>query len=75
MALCYLRAVVKEVVGKIIADIPKNSSAENSCCHIPVPVEDCMSQFVEWSCKGNEKSRRHNQSELVHGQVMVNSVE
>ena len=47
-------------MGKIIANVSKNSSTEDSYCHIPVPIEDCMSQFVESNCKSKEKCWRHN---------------
>ena len=37
------RLMVEEVVRQVIADVTKNTTAEDSSCNRPVPVEDSVS--------------------------------
>ncbi len=52
--------VVKEVVSQVIAYVSKYSTAEDRCCHGPIPIEDSMCQPPEWGRENQEKRRRHH---------------
>ena len=67
--------MVQEIVGTVVAYVPKDSTTENRSCDIPVPVEDCMSEFIERSRKDHEKRRRHYQAISIHRQIMVDTVQ
>lgn len=67
--------VVKEVMGHIVKDISKDTSAEDSNGHKPVPVENRMCQMPERGGQHDEEGRRHDKTVLVHGQVMMNTME
>lgn len=45
-----LLAVVKEIVGQVIADVPKDTTTEHLYGREPVVEEDCMGQLPEGSC-------------------------
>lgn len=67
--------VVKEVVGQVIADVTKNAAAVDRRRGIPVVGENGMSEIPERSRKQQKHGWGHDQSVLVHGQVMVDAVE
>ena len=71
----HLLAMVQEVMGQIIADIPKNTATENSSCRMPIPIDDCMSKLVERGCQDHEESRWHHQAQLVHGQIVMDTMQ
>lgn len=67
--------MVKEVVCKIVADISKNTSTVGSSSSIPVVEEDAVGNLPERSGQCSEECRRHDKTVLVHGEVMVDTVE
>jgi hypothetical protein len=67
--------VVKEVVRKIVADISKDTSTVGCYCSIPVVAEDGMSHPPERSSQKSEENGRHNKTVLIHGKIMVDTVE
>ena len=68
-------AMMKEVVGQVIADITEDTTAECCCCSIPIVEEDCMSQLPKGSSEHKEHCGWHDESVLIHRQVMMDSVE
>jgi hypothetical protein len=66
--------MVKEIVGQVVADVPEDTTTEDRSAHVPVPVKDLVRQLPEWSGQHNEKGRRHDQSELIHRKVVMNTV-
>ena len=67
--------MVQEVMGQIIADIPKDTAAENSSCRMPIPIDDCMSKLVERRSQDHEESRWHHQAQLVHRQIVMDAMQ
>ena len=67
--------VVQEVMSQVIADIAKNGAAVDRGCNAPIPVKDKMRELPERRRKNGKESRRHHESVLVHGEVVMNSVE
>ena len=46
--------MMKEIVCAIIADVAKNTTAEDCRGNIPVPVKNCVGQLVERGGEDNE---------------------
>ena len=67
--------MVKEVVCQVVADVAEDPSGEHGCRDVPVPVEHCVCELIEWYCKNDEKGWRHNEAVAVHGEVVVYAVE
>jgi len=67
--------VVQEVVGQIIADIAKDTSAEDSCSYVPVPIKDNVCEFPEGKCQDHEQRWRHDQPQFIHRKVVVNTMQ
>lgn len=67
--------MVKEVVRQVVADVSENTATEDCCCNVPVPVEQKVGEFPEWGCQDSEQCRWHDESKLVHGQIVVDTVE
>lgn len=67
--------VVKEVVSQVIADVTKNATAVDCSRCIPVIGENGMSEIPKRGRKQQKHSWRHDQSVLVHGQIVVDAVE
>ena len=62
-------------MGQVVADISKYAATENGRCDVPIPEKHGMCKFPERYSKDKEKSRWHDQSQLVHWQVVMNAVE
>lgn len=58
--------MVQEIMGQVVANVAKDTTTKDRSSDRPVPVKDCMCEFPEWSGKSKEKSRWHDQSELIH---------
>lgn len=69
-----LRLVVQKVMCKIVAHISENTTTEHTSRDVPVPPKYCMRKVPKGRSKSGEHCRRHNEPELVHGKVMVNTV-
>lgn len=67
--------MVKEVVSKIVADVAEDATTVDSSSGMPAVGKDSMGKIPEGGCKHHEESGRHDQSILIHGQVMVNTME
>lgn len=59
---------------QIVADVAENTATEDHDRNVPVPVEDCMGELVEWCCEDEEKRRWHDESVSVHRKVVVHTV-
>lgn len=46
-------------MGQVITYVPKYPTTEDSRCHVPVPIEDRMSELVKGSSERDEQSRWH----------------
>lgn len=68
-------SVMKEVMSQVVADVTENPSAEYGCSYVPIPVENSMSKLPKWECENKEQGWWHDQSQFVHGKVVVNTVE
>ena len=53
-------------MGQVVANVAEDTTAEDRGSDRPVPVKDSMCELPEWSGKSKEKSRWHDQSELIH---------
>ncbi len=47
-------------MSQVVADVSKYPAAEDSRCHVPVPIEDGVGELVKGCCKGDEERRRHD---------------
>lgn len=56
----YILAVVKKVMGQVIADVSENTPTVDQQCRIPIVEEDRVSELPEWSRQKNEQSRWHD---------------
>ncbi len=66
--------VVQEVMGQIVHDVSRNTTAEDGSTHVPVP-KNGVSELPEWSSQCNEESRRHHKTISVHWKVVVDTME
>ena len=71
----YSLAVMKEVVGHVVADVAEDTATIHCQSSIPIVEEDSMSKLPEWRCQYNKESWGHDQAILVHRQVVMNTVE
>lgn len=62
-------------MSHVIANIAKDATAEYGGCSVPVVKEDCMCKFPERCRKNQEERWRHDQSKLVHREIVMHSVE
>lgn len=69
-----LPAVVQEVMGEIIADIPKDAATEYRRGRVPVVIEDCVCQLPERSSQKHEQCRWHNKTILIHREIVVDTM-
>lgn len=46
-------------MGQVVTNVPEYPTTEDSCCHIPVPIEDRMCELVEGSGECDEQSWWH----------------
>lgn len=65
---------MEEVMGQVVADVPKYTATKYGDSRIPVVEEDCVGKLPEWGCQDNEESGWHDQAVFVHGQIVMNSV-
>jgi len=70
----YLLSVVQEVVGQIVADIAEDAAAVYGYGSIPVVEENGVGKLPEGGCQCYKKSRRHDESVLVHREVVMDAV-
>ena len=68
-------AMVEEVMGQVIADVPKHATAEHLHSREPVVRKDCVGKFPEWSGQYEEKGGWHDESIAVHRKIVVDTVE
>ena len=67
--------MMQEVMCQVVADVAKDATAEDCGCNIPIPVEHEVRKPVERCRKYNEQGRRHDQTKLVHRQIMMDTME
>lgn len=60
---------------QVVANVAKNAATVHGRADIPIVAEDGLGKFPEWSCKNDKQCGGHDQSVLVHGQVVVNSMQ
>lgn len=71
----HLLLMVEKVVSHVIAYVPKNTASEGHRRCIPVIEEDGVCKPPEGRRKNNKQSRWHHKAVLIHGKVVVNSVQ
>ena len=67
--------VMEEVVRHVVARVTEEAAAEYRRRHVPVPEEEGVRQFPEWDGKSDEEGGWHDEAILIHGQVMMDTVE
>ena len=65
---------MQKVVGQVVADIAEEAAAENRSGCVPVLEEECVRQVPERNRKYGKQGWWHDESVLVHWQVVVNAV-
>ncbi len=66
--------VMQEIMGQVVTDVAEYSTAKGGHRGVPVVVEHAMCQVPERYGQDNEQCRWHDQSQTVHGQVMMNAM-
>lgn len=61
-------------MSQVVANISKDSTTENGRSHRPVPVENGMCKLPKGGCECKEQCWRHDESELVHRKIVVNTM-
>lgn len=61
-------------MSHIVADVTKDTPTEYRGSYRPVPVEHSVCEFPEWGCKSNKESGRHDQSKLIHWEIVMDTV-
>ncbi len=51
---------------QVIANVPKDPTAKDSCSNVPVVAEEEVGQVVERDGKDEKQRGWHDQSKLVH---------
>lgn len=69
-----LPLVVQEVVGAIVANVAEDATAVDCHCCVPIVEEDCVGELPERRGENQEKCGRHDESQAVHWEVVVNAV-
>lgn len=59
----------------VVARIAKDATTVGSHSSMPVPEDDGMGERPEWGCERDKQSGRHHETVLVHGEVVVDTVE
>lgn len=67
--------VVQEVMGQVVADISENTTTKHGRCNSFIPVKEGMCKLVKRYREGEEQGWWHDQSELVHWEIMMDAVE
>ena len=62
-------------MGHVIQRVTKHTTGVCSCCRIPVVEEDSVCKLPEGCCQRGKQCGWHDESVLVHGEVVVNAVE
>lgn len=68
-------SVVEEIVSQVVANVSKDTTAEDRDGGVPVIKEDSVCQVPEGCGNGNEQCRGHHEPQSVHGEVVVNAVQ
>jgi len=66
--------MVQEVVRQIVADVTEDTAAEDRGSDRPIPVEYSVCKFPERNGKSGEEDGWHDQSELVHRKIVMDTV-
>lgn len=67
--------MMKEIMGQVIADIPEYATTEDGSSSVPIVTEKIVGQPVEGSCQHDKQGRWHDEPKLVHGEIMVYTME
>jgi len=67
-------AMVEEIMGQVVANVPKNTTAINHQGSMPVVREDGMCEFIKRGGKDDEESRGHHQPVSIHRKIVVNTM-
>lgn len=67
--------MMQEVVSQVVADVAKNTSTVNSRGGVPAVKEQNMRQLPKRRCEKDEQRGWHDESVLVHGQIVVNAMQ
>ena len=67
--------MVQEVVGAVVADVAEDAAAVHCDCGVPVVEEDGVGELPEGRGEDEEKCGRHDETQAVHGEVVVDAVE
>lgn len=68
-------AVVQEVVCHVVAGVTKDTASIDGHSHVPVPVKDGEREMIKWVCQYEEQSGWHHQTVLVHGKIVMHTVQ
>lgn len=66
--------MVQEVVRQVVANVAEDATTVDCGSSIPIVAEDGMCQFPKWRGQHDKQRRRHDQSVLVHGKIVVDSM-
>lgn len=67
--------VMQEVVCQVVADVAKYAPAVNSSSCVPAVPEESLCQLPEGSCENYKQCRGHDESVLVHGQIVMDAMQ
>jgi hypothetical protein len=67
--------VVQEVVGQVVADVSEHATTEHCRGDVPIVGKEEVGELPERRGQRDKESRRHDETVLVHGQIVVHSVE
>jgi len=70
----HLLPMMQKVVSQVVADIAEETATEHRSGRVPVVEEESVRQVPERNRKYGKQSWRHDESVLVHWQVVVNAV-
>ena len=62
-------------MSQIITDVPKDTAAKDSRGGIPVVSEQEVREFPKWRRENQKQGWRHDQSQSIHGQIVVDAVQ
>lgn len=67
--------VVEKVMSQVVANVSEYTAAVHRCRKVPIEGEKEMRKLPERRGKSDKKSRGHDESVLVHGEIVVNAVQ
>ena len=70
----YSLLVVEEVMRQVVADVAEDATAVDGRRGVPVVEEDGMGELPERCSEDEEECRWHDESETVHGEIVVDAV-